>query len=316
MALSAELDRLKCHGRIQMAWNHWYTPGLSSALLDEPSRCPKVLHLNTLSFPGKSLSIVCSAVAASVHLEELEVMFCKASSGHVESVCEALRENKSLKSVTLREDSESLRAVATAAKCLIANEFVTVLELYCNSIDEASADMLALLLVENKSIWMLRISSWNKLVPACRETLSRAFVQNHFITVLLSSSSWGEAYNRAVREVLTRNYKHLRQAARFVVGKNREKVCAEAFEHFRSKDQLLRCATFMSGMSEAEERAAEKAAELFIERNYLFINRVVCHKVECHAGRGTQIDQLNSDCWLAIVKYLKVSDVIEKHCDH
>ncbi|KAH9366617.1 hypothetical protein HPB48_016210 [Haemaphysalis longicornis] len=99
-------------------------------------------------------------------------------------------------------------------------------------------------------------------------------------------------------------------AAHFVLRKNTEKLFAEAFKHFRSKEQLLRYVAQLSGLSEVEARVTEKAAGVFVQENYLRINRVVCHKVYCYPGRGMQIDQLPRECWLAIAKYPKVADVV------
>lgn len=308
--LAADLARIQCYGRLQMQWNHWYVPGLSSALL-EPSLCPSKLFLDTSQFSDESFSAICKAAAQSIHLKELEVHFRAANSTRIKSLCEALRENKSLKCITLYEDLASPGSAATAAQSLSFNKSVTQLEVHCKEVDNASADMFASLLRTNESIWKFEIKSRVRPTPACVHVLNRALVENQFITcgglyvLFKMDSSFG-----SLGAALQRNLARLRMAARFVLRKNTGKVCAEAFEHFRSKEQLLRCVEAASGMSEKEARVAERAADLFVRKNYFVINRVVRHKVECHPGRGMQIDQLTYDCWLAIAKYLKVSDVV------
>lgn len=309
-SLAADVARMQCYGCLQMQWNHWYVPGLSSALL-EPLLCPPKLFLDTSLFSDDSFSAICKAVALSIHLKELEVHFRAANSARVNSLCEALRENKSLKCITLYEDFHSPGSAATAAQSLSFNKSVTQLEVHCKEVDETSADMFASLLMTNESIWKFEIKSRVRPTPACVHVLNRALVENQFITcgglyVLFKiDSSFG-----SLGAALQRNLARLRMAARFVLRKNMGKMFAEAFEHFRSKEQLLRCVQAASDMSESEARTAERAAELFVRKNYLVINRVVRYKVECHPGRGTQIDQLTYDCWLAIAKYLKVSDVV------
>lgn len=88
------------------------------------------------------------------------------------------------------------------------------------------------------------------------------------------------------------------------------KLCAEAFELLESKSSLISGLISASSMSKAEAESAVKAAKMVIQDNYLFINQIVCRGVKCYAGAGTQIDRLNLDCWRAITKYLKVSDVV------
>lgn len=308
--LSRELAKLSCYRRVQMAWHHWDTPGLSSALLDS-SLCPTELTLDTLLFPEEAFSAICDAVALSVGLEELTVDFSSGDGAHVESLCKALGENKSLRHVTLNENVTSLHAAATAARSLCVNKTVNHLEVSCDSIDETSAGMFASLLAANDSIQRLQILSKVKLTPVCKDMLSRAFAQNQFITYgsILDGRGLENSCSETVQAVLQRNITHLHRAARFVLRKNTEKACAEAFELFRSKSHLLGCVMSASGMSKTEAKAAVKAAGSFLRSNYLFINRVVCHKVECHAGEGTQIDQLTHECWVAVTKYLKVSDI-------
>lgn len=310
-ALSEELARMQCYKRVQMWWDLWDAPGLSSALL-ELSLCPSQLSLDTAVFTEVAFSAVCKAVASSVCLEELRVSFRNADITHIASVYAALCQNKSLKYVILREDANSEYSVASAAVSLRLNKSVTRLEVHCSSVDEMSAMMFGYLILANESIWKLHMYSSVPLTPECNDIISSALVRNQYITSCFPFSNCHDDRLSTVEEVLQQNFARLRQAARFVMGQNTDKVCAEAFEHLKFKPQLLRCVINAAGMTEVEAQAAVSSAALFIERNYLFINRVVCHKLECYAGEGTQIDQLTYDCWLAITKYLKVSDVIER----
>ncbi|KAH9363791.1 hypothetical protein HPB48_019751 [Haemaphysalis longicornis] len=307
IALSTELAKLGCYQRVQMAWHQWDTPGLSSAVLDL-SLCPTELTLCTTLFSEDAFCTICNAVASSSNLKKLTVYFSNGDSTHVENLCKALRENTSLKYITLHEDTPSLHSAATAAESLSFNNVVVQLHVFCNGMDETSAAMFFRLLVRNDSLRELEIYSRVKFAPFCKDTLCLALAQNTFITSGFFYDGLHDC-SETVEAVLQRNVTHLHQAARFVLRKNTGKAYAEAFEHFSSKSQLLRQVMWASDMSKTEAKAAVKAARLYIQRNYLFINRVVCHELECHAGEGTQIDQLNHDCWLAIAKYLKVSDI-------
>lgn len=309
-ALSAELARMQCYGRLCMHWSHWDAPGLSSALL-EPLVCPSELLLDTSLFSDDSFLAICEAVVSSIHLKKLTVHFCQANSTHVKILRGALVGNKSLKCVCLHDDTYSMRHAAGVAQSFSFNEHVTQLEIHGGGMDETSACMLATVLLCNETIWRFQIESRLQLTPECMFVLNRAMVENQFITCgalfvcCVLNTSFGSLQN-----ALQRNRTCLRKAADFVLRKSTSKLFAEAFEKFRSKEQLLHYVARASDMSLAEARAAERAVRVFVWENYMRINRVVCHVVECHPGKGTQIDQLPDDCWIAIAKYLKVSDVV------
>ncbi|KAH9364727.1 hypothetical protein HPB48_021565 [Haemaphysalis longicornis] len=239
--LAADLARMQCYGRLQMHWTHWDAPGLSCALLKR-SLCPTKRHLDISLFLDESFSIICKAVASSVHLKELEVHFREVNNTRVKSLCDALAENESLQRISLCATWNSQSSSALVAHSLRFHKSVTQLKVYCRGMDEAAADMFASLLLANESMWKFEITSMDKV-----------------------GSPFG-----SLRAPLERNLAHLRMAARFVLKKNR-KMFAEAFEHFQSKEQLLRCVTVASDMNEAEARVAEKAAELFVRRNYFHI---------------------------------------------
>lgn len=101
----------------------------------------------------------------------------------------------------------------------------------------------------------------------------------------------------------------LDQAASFVLAPCLGKLHARAFELLRSRPSLIHHLVSTSGMNEAEAKAAIRKAEWFVRENYFIISKVVRSKLECNAGSGTQIDQLSTECLIAITKYLKVDDI-------
>ncbi|KAH9363744.1 hypothetical protein HPB48_006764 [Haemaphysalis longicornis] len=230
---SMGLAKLQSYGRLHMVWHPWNSPGLSSALL-EPLVHPTELSLDTLLFSEEAFSAVCNEVTSSVDLEKLTVSFCNSSSAHLESLCEALKMNKSLKYVALHEDTTSLHAAATAARSLCSNKVVIQLQVLCNRVDETSASMFASLLLANESIQKVQIESARELTQVCKDMLSQALSQNQFITSYSVLDGRQDSSSVTVEAALQRNITHLHRAARFVLGKNTGKVCAEAFEHLRS----------------------------------------------------------------------------------
>lgn len=96
------------------------------------------------------------------------------------------------------------------------------------------------------------------------------------------------------------------------MGQDRGRLSAQAFERLFTSASLVDHLVAMLGLSESRARAAIGAAKWFMRENYFIINGVVHRKLECYAGSGTQIDQLNADCLAAITKHLKVDDVVHK----
>lgn len=101
----------------------------------------------------------------------------------------------------------------------------------------------------------------------------------------------------------------LPRAARFVLALDRGRSCAQAFERLRSSRSLADHLRQKAGMDEAQSSAAIAQAKWYLREHFFQISQVVCHKLECHAASGTQIDQLGTDCLLAVTKYLRLDDV-------
>ncbi|KAH7938810.1 hypothetical protein HPB52_000445 [Rhipicephalus sanguineus] len=65
----------------------------------------------------------------------------------------------------------------------------------------------------------------------------------------------------------------------------------------------------IAGFSDAEARLAVAAAENRRRETYLVLTGVVRGFVVCWPADVTQIDALSGDCWCAIARYLKVTDI-------
>ncbi|KAH9377156.1 hypothetical protein HPB48_017930 [Haemaphysalis longicornis] len=91
---------------------------------------------------------------------------------------------------------------------------------------------------------------------------------------------------------------------------NLDRQCAEGFECFSGRPCLRKLLKKVTGKTEPEALLAISAAERYLRDNYLLITGIVRHSVECHPAKTTQVDALNKDCWLAIVRHLRVADVL------
>ncbi|KAL1487040.1 hypothetical protein MTO96_008344 [Rhipicephalus appendiculatus] len=109
-----------------------------------------------------------------------------------------------------------------------------------------------------------------------------------------------------------RNRAALNRAVDFALERRVDRHCAECFELFFGRSCLTAKLVEVAGMSEADARLIVDAAENRRRERYLTITGVVRRSVVCWPDDVTQIDALNSDCWLAIASYLTVADVLSR----
>lgn len=216
----------------------------------------------------------------------------------------------SLKSVSLDESYNSPDSALLAAMDFCANTIVKTLTINCYELDSLCALNLGRLIAENDNLNSVELNCNRPLTRQSMDHLTRAVVENWFILDFTINANKPARSMAGILAALRRNRMCLHRAICFVLGRNRGKRCAEAFELLSSKASLIAKVVTTSGVTEAEAKAAVEAAKRFIRHNYLLVNRVFQHKLECRPGNGTQIDQLNFDCWLGITKYLKVSDIV------
>lgn len=291
-ALARALNKNNLYGRVQLNWTDYDATGLSASLLQPPLR-PIDLELNTGHLSGDSFTTVCQALSSSHGVGNLTVHLSRVTPHHVDSLCEALKKNVSLKSVTLVEGSVDERGSAVgAAMGLRSNLSVWHLVMECFLLDAAQAELLKSLMLENQRLNLIDLSV--KLVevnPYCMSILSEGMVGNRFINSFHVSPVAEGTDQTAFNDALMRNSVRLNHAVRFVLRRNTGKMCAEAFELFEAQTSLDARVEMASGVSEGEAKTAVKAARHFLNDNYFIINQVVREKLECLPGQGTQIDQ-------------------------
>ncbi|XP_077530447.1 uncharacterized protein LOC144142661 [Haemaphysalis longicornis] len=314
-ALARTLSEGKLYGRVQLRWTDFDAAGLRAAL-QQPTARSIDLVLSTKHLSCASFVSLCQALSSSRLVYSLAVYLSRdATPEHVDSLCDVLNKAQSLKRVILIEDHYKSRGFAArAAHGLRSNTSVTHLKIACISLNGENAELLRSLMAESQSLNVVEL----EVVPyGCGEELdkltidilSQGMTENQFITSF-HLRSIEMAFLTTIRDALTRNNVRLNRAARFVLGRNRGKLCAEAFELFEAQPSLVARVTEASGMSGRDAEAAVRSAKHFISDNYFFITQVVRDKLECLPGEGTQIDQLNPACWRRILDYLKVADVI------
>ncbi|XP_077536425.1 uncharacterized protein LOC144148792 [Haemaphysalis longicornis] len=303
--LSRNLARCGLFGRVQLDWKNWDLKLLARYMLS-PSHGPTDLCLQMHELSDAAITILCQALSESLCVETLTVHFSGATPpGHTAILQEALERNKSLRRVTLHDQGSTPRSAMEALQGLASNSCVTELALHCCRMDTACAELFGSLLASNEALCKVVLSCQLQMSTHSTDAVCKGLVQNCSIT------EWHASHSTPPMErTVQRNLTRLQRAVRFVLHPNTVKGSAEAFELLESKASLVSGLISASAMSKAEAESAVKAARKFIQDNYLFINQIVCHRLECYPGEGTQVDRLNFDCWRAVTKYLKVSDVV------
>lgn len=310
--MSAELTRNGWYKRVEMPWEERDVPGLQAALRDA-SLCPSHLCLATNSFSLESLAMLCAALCASPSIRSLTISLRNATIDHLAHLHVALSKNRSLKSVTIEDDFGESGSSALAALGLSRNKCVTELTMKCSRGDNGIGEVISMMLRTNETLSkvLIRCTSCS-IEPGFLRAVSGGVLENGFIIDFSLHEGYSTYYPcEWIRAAVRRNVRCLYRGASFALSPTLDKDGAEAFELFESKPSLVPCIVATSGVSEAEAQSAVGAARQFVKSNYFVISGVVSGSLECLAGSGMQIDDLNLDCWLAIARYLKVSDVIE-----
>lgn len=309
VVLTEHLVEQKLYGRVSLRWRKVDTCGLKAALL-KPAEWLTSVYLDRNEFCDESFAALCAALSSNRHVRDLTVHLWSYTSPQVQDL---LQQNKSLRSVKLIEGYSGAGVTIEAALGLCSNGSVEELSLACIEIGQESAQQLAQLLRTNQALRKVTVSCQHVPKPQCLAEVAEGLLQNLFITHFSLTQETGmDCSIPAMLTAVQRNVTSLHRAVRFVLGKSTDKLCAEAFELLEFKPSLISAVTSNSTLTEAEAHSAAWSARRFIQHNYLYINRVVRERVECYPGKGTQIDRLNADCWLVIVEYLKVSDIIDQ----
>ncbi|XP_072145998.1 uncharacterized protein [Dermacentor andersoni] len=119
----------------------------------------------------------------------------------------------------------------------------------------------------------------------------------------------------AAQDIVRRNRSLVERATRFALG-DRDPYCARPFELLSEHPVLVDSVRSRAALGGEDEAAAvisgvQRCLDLADVDEYMRLTGVVETRVECNVRHGTQLDQLNYDCWIRIRKYLKVADVLE-----
>ncbi|KAH7940027.1 hypothetical protein HPB52_020414 [Rhipicephalus sanguineus] len=246
----------------------------------------------------------------------------------------ALDSNK-IKRLTVHVGREPDDTVALLCDTLKKNPFLESLCVSIRNGDSANEILRALAL--NTAIINLDITLWLVATEETTAAFSGMLLRNRAITNIharfeddpgpfMEAFAQGLSGNRLIVDLgysvspavccppgllgsFHRNIAALNRATDFVLRRREDRHCAECFELFFGRSCLITKLVKIAGFSDAEARLAVAAAENRRRETYLVLTGVVRGFVVCWPADVTQIDALSGDCWCAIARYLKVTDI-------
>ncbi|XP_077503301.1 uncharacterized protein LOC144113835 isoform X1 [Amblyomma americanum] len=307
---SEQVAAANCYHRVGMRWDETSMPNFVNAL-QQPSLCPLECHIESSRFSIRSLSQVCSALVSST-VESLSVAFIDSFLTEPRHhVHEAIRKNQSIVSLSLQEDRISSGACIFVAKALLENRTVTKLSLRINGWHTGAAETLSEILSKNQTLEKLLLNC-SHVDLWCVDVIASGLKENRTLThfSIFDERDNASCSTMAVDECVDRNLSSWNCAVQFVLEVCISRRRAEIFESLQGMPCFLQRVAAASGKSLEEAATMVETAKCFIRSNYLFITGVVCRGICCYPSGQMQLEHLYSDCWHAISKYLRVSDVI------
>lgn len=314
--LAAVLARTKSYGRFRLPLSDTDVPGLVPVLSLTSPASPRELELrNICDMAVDLLGELCEALASNTTVRTLKAGYGGHSPCRGDLLSEMLEVNKSITSVQLILDSASLNycLAAKVAAALVHNTTVEELSLHMgNELLRPTARSFQRLLSWNETLTKVVFTSI-VTYPAKRIALIVSALTKNKVILEFGSNKPPmrcNANSLPVFEALRQNQNRLSSAVEFVQRKPRDRRRAEAFEFLCEKRHLRSSVALAMGRTESEALQDIASSLYYLWDNYFVITGVVRHSVRCYPHQGTtQIDALNADCWRALVRYLKVSDV-------
>lgn len=317
VGLSGRLVAAKCFARVVIIWPQVYMQTLTEAL-KVPALCPEELHFAASGTCNISFERLCKAIGNST-VKHLYVKFSNCYGNQADLLCEALIASSSVRKLALWEDSMSVGCCFTVAKALEQNRTVTEISLEVNKVHDVNIQHLSSLALASDALQKLSLNCID-LTPSCVQSLNSLCPLLMMNGTLTSFSIFNERHcieclHDEIRDCVDKNRRKWNCALQFVLSPCVNKRWALAFESLQKTPHFLHRIATASGKSLEDVSRLVRSAKYFIVRNYLIITGVVSQGVTCHPYLGTQVDSLNSDCWLAIGEYLTVSDVVDDSCN-
>lgn len=243
-----------------------------------------------------------------------------------DALCAALKASQGLRRFRLDvrrayDDSEDSVPLSEIFAALASGPCLRQVTLSVPRLDHLTAQLLAILVGQcRRSLVEVNIKSSDAIPESSISVLQNMLARNPFLSKMtIRSSAWDDIAraSAAIDDAVEHNVGLLNKATRFVFSVNAgtaatgvERRWAAAFDELCGTASLLEHLARLSKKPQPEVLLDVNKAKRFLQENYLVIAGVVYASVTCGLGDGsTQLDALNVDCWRAVARYLKLSDI-------
>ncbi|KAH7977497.1 hypothetical protein HPB49_001992 [Dermacentor silvarum] len=297
-----------CYDRVRLG--PWTEPGLRVllALLPSQQRGPEQLWLPDIGqLSHNTVRDLFNVLASSKRVKLLIVEVKLTPDARVAALYEALKMNRTVSYLYITIGNElSARDVLHA---LSANAAITKLDITLRvPADEQTMGAFSSMLQHN-SLTNVSVCLYVRRRSRFMEAIAQGLSRNKLVVEFWSWSNGYEYAPFAILEAVRRNKCALNCAMEFVLQIREDRHSAECFDRFSARSCLLTHLTEVTGVSEVEARLEVVSAKHRLQEKYLVLAGVVRHSLVCRPAEVTQIDALNEDCWRAIARYLRISDV-------
>ncbi|XP_072144193.1 uncharacterized protein [Dermacentor andersoni] len=315
VALADELTHSGSYGRVSLPLAEPDLPGLT-ATLASVTACPQELDFSNIWHFKEALLISLFDAVASSYVRALRVIVPNDPGAKGVLFCEMLKKVGNLRRMFIICLELLARNVFRA---VALNNSIDTLRIgipdpvrfRTSEVAEALSDMLA----HSESLTSVTVfCTYSSFDVSAGKAIARALSQNRRITHLSLPFTFRNdcSVSFAILEALRNNQRDLRRAVDFAILPTADRLCAEAFELFFGSTVLRRQLMAAAGEQQAQVTRMLSSARNYLLDNYLVITGVVRHNVvRCRpSSAATQVDALTNDCWRAIARYLKITDVI------
>ncbi|KAH7976003.1 hypothetical protein HPB52_007391 [Rhipicephalus sanguineus] len=308
-SLARQLLQQACYDRVQPGpWTEPYLRVLSPELASSEANTRDLWLSDICELSHETVSVLFNALASSKKINHLTVDVSDEPDHRVTLLCETLKNNRSIQ--VLRIEISNGHSANEILRALAVNRSITELKmrLWVSPAEETMAafsDMLS----RNNAITSIYVDFDTDDPSRFLEAYAQGLSSNRLIFSLGYCVPASTYIPPSLWVSVRRNRAALYRAMDFVLERREDKHCVECFELFFGRSCLITNLVEIAGMSDFEARVGVVAAENRRREKYLVLTGVVRRSVVCWPANVMQIDSLNRDCWRAITRYLKVTDV-------
>ncbi|KAH7939398.1 hypothetical protein HPB52_011946 [Rhipicephalus sanguineus] len=307
-SLARQLLEDECYDRVRLGpWTEPYLRVLAPVLASSEACISELWLPDICQLSLETVSVVYKCLASN-KVNRLTVAVFNEPDYRVSHLCETLKNNRSIQS--LRIQMSNGNSANEILRALSENTAITELSmrLWVPALEETMT-ALSNMLSRNKAITSIYVDLDSESTRRYLEAIAQGISGNRLIISLGYCVPVGTYFPLGVFAPVRRNRAALNRAMDFALERREDRHCAECFELFFGRSCLITNLMEIGKMSDVEARIGVTSAENRRREKYLVLTGVVWSSVACGPTDVTQIDALNSDCWRAIARYLKVTDV-------